>query len=76
MVDTVVLRFRPLTILLSVDWVIPHIRLSWLIFKLRCWHKSMIRIFTASPMVMGTPLFLMLRDYPIPIAKFNSFELK
>ena len=52
MVDTVALLFRPLMILLTVDYVTPLI-LHSLFMEISCsLHSSKIRPFTASPMFM------------------------
>lgn len=48
-VEMVVLLFRPLTMLLSVDWVMPHIVDNLLTVIPLELHKSKIRNFTASP---------------------------
>lgn len=57
MVDTVVLRLRPLTILLTVDCVTPLILLSLLKEIPRSWHSCIIRCLTASPIVVEITLF-------------------
>ena len=56
-VATVVLLFRPLTMLLSVDWVMPLIVASLLTVILFSSQSSSIRNLTASPTFMPSPRF-------------------
>lgn len=69
-VDTVVVLFRPDTMLLSVDWVIPQIYDNLLTVMPFCRHNSNMRNLTASPMFTKCP------PDPIEIIYFTSFELK
>lgn len=52
-VETVALRFRPLMMLFTVDWVTPLMLQSLLMEISRSLHNSKIRSLTASPMFMG-----------------------
>lgn len=70
-VAIVVLLFLPLTMLLSVDCVIPHRILKRLIVIPRELHRSIILSFTAFP-----TLLLSIRiQYWIIVDKINSNEL-
>jgi hypothetical protein len=58
MVDTVAELFRPLTMLFSVDWVIPHFPLSPFTVSWFSRHNSRIRRRMASFVLILSPLFL------------------
>lgn len=75
MVEIVVLRLRPLTMLLTVDCVTPLRLLSLFMVMFRSWHNSKILAFTASPTFNGHPPLSLEKGYPFPLEKITSFEL-
>ena len=75
-VATVVVWFRPLIMLLSVDCVTPLRMLKRLIVILRSSHSAKMRRRTASPTVITTTPLSFHKEYRFPLEKINSFGLK
>ena len=70
-VEIVALRFRPLTILLTVDCVTPLILLSLLTVKSCCRQSSSIRCRTASPMRIGITSLSYEKDTRCPLKRLT-----
>ena len=75
-VAAVVVWFRPLIMLLSVDCVTPLRMLKRLIVILRSSHSAKMRRRTASPTVITTTPLSFHKEYRFPLEKINSFGLK
>ena len=75
MVEMVALRLRPLTMLLTVDWVTPLMVLSLLMEIFFSRHSSRIRSLTASPIHKGDHLItsFQLGQTPQPAAPRSTW---